>query len=105
MSDIQFILQLDQIGPQGNAARMWLDASRDDLLQPGEEVTLGTIDSKIWLGTRSVASSTGMQFLVKFIAPVGTRWSFVARSNGVVLYERKDQVTVAAKEFLAARLQ
>jgi hypothetical protein len=106
MPNIQFVLELDRVGPQGNAARMWLDTSRDNLLEPGEEVTLATINSKVWMGNKDVDGATaGMAFLVKFIAVVGAHWSFTAQSGDEVLYQTKDRVTAVASEFLAARLQ
>jgi hypothetical protein len=107
MSNIQFVLELDRVGPQGNAARMWLDTSRDDVLQPGEEVALATIDGKLWLGNKQVdGATTGMPFLVKFIAPVGTGWAFKATRDGdEILYQTKDRTTLVASEFLAARLK
>lgn len=105
MLNLQFVLELDRIGPLGNAARMWLDTSRDDVLQPGEEVALATIDGKVWLGNRQVDGPTaGMPFLVKFIAPVGTIWSFTAKLGDDALYQTKDRTTAVANEFLAARL-
>jgi hypothetical protein len=105
MSNITFVLKLDRSGNPGNAARMWLDTSGDDLIQPGEEVTMSTIDGKVWLADKSVGSATsGMQFLVKFIAPAGTAWSFTATANGATLHETKDQKTTTLKEALAGRL-
>lgn len=105
MSTIEFVLELDQVGPLGNGARMWLDTSRDDFLSPGEEVALATLDGKIWLGRRQVSGpTTGMQFLVKFIAPIGTKWSFSAAMDNSILFQIKDQTTLVQREFLAARL-
>jgi hypothetical protein len=105
MSNVTFILQLDQSGNPGNAARMWLDTSRNDIVEPGEELTMSTIDGLMWRATKSVSGSTsGMQFLVKFIAPIGTKWSFTATSDGTKLFEIKDEETVTSKEVLAGRL-
>jgi hypothetical protein len=85
---------------------MWLDSSRDDAIQPGEEVTLATVDGKLWIAHKDVPPPTaGMQFLVKFIAPIGTRWSFVATTDtGTILYEIKDQETTTTREVLSGRL-
>lgn len=106
MPRITFTLQLDRSGTPANAARMWLDTSHDDLLQTGEEVTLGTIDGLIWIGDKMVSGSTvGMQFLVKFIAPANTKWSFMAVSEGATLHETKDQQMATTKESLAGRLK
>lgn len=105
MPNIQFVLALDSAGNPGNAARLWLDTSRDDVLQPAEEVTLSTIDGKVWLATTTVAApTTGMVFLVKFIAPVGTKWSFTAKTGDTKLHETKDQQTSTPQEGLAGRL-
>lgn len=105
MSNVTFILQLDKSGNPGNAARMWLDTSRNDIVEPGEELTMSTIDGLMWRATKSVPGSTsGMQFLVKFIAPIGTKWSFTSTSDGTKLFEIKDEETVTSKEVLAGRL-
>ena len=105
MQKVTFVLKLDQVGVPGNAARMWLDTSRDDVIQAGEEVTLGTVDGKLWLAQRDLPDDTkGMQFLVKFIAPSKTTWSFTAKSSADTLYEVADQKMDATKESLAGRL-
>lgn len=107
MPRIRFVLQLDRVGVPGNAARMWLDTSLDDVLQAGEEITLGTLDGKLWVGERQIQDpTTGMQFLTKFIAPTHTRWSFSATSldDDKVLYSVIDQQMPATKESLAGRL-
>lgn len=107
MPRVRFVLQLDRVGVPGNAARMWLDTSRDDVLQSGEEVTLGTLDGKLWLAECPIQdATTGMQFLTKFIAPTDTRWSFSATSldDDRVLYSVTDQQMATTKESLAGRL-
>jgi hypothetical protein len=104
MQRVTFVLKLDQAGLPGNAARMWLDTSRDNAIQAGEEVTLGTVDGKLWLAQRDLPdNATGMQFLVKFIAPSQTQWSFTARSDSNTLYEAAGQMT-STREALAGSL-
>jgi len=105
MIKVTFVLQLDRTGTPGTAARLWLDTSRDGVLQPGEEVTMATVDGKLWIASKSVAPPTaGMQFLLKFIAPVGTKWSFTAATEVGELYAVKDQQTTTTQEILAGRL-
>jgi hypothetical protein len=105
MPTITFKLALDKAGNPGNAARLWLDTSRDDMIEPGEEVTLSTIDGKFWVANKTITGTTGgMQFLVKFIAPVGTKWSFTAEVDGTTLHETKGQQTTTSKEALAGSL-
>jgi hypothetical protein len=105
MSKVTFVLQLDRTGTPGTAARLWLDASRDGVLQPGEEVTLATVDGKLWIARKDVPPPTaGMQFLLKFIAPIGAKWSFVATADDAELYAVKDQATTTTQEILAGRL-
>jgi len=105
MSKVTFVLQLDRTGTPGTAARLWLDTSRDGILQPGEEVTMATVDGKLWIARKDVSPPTaGMQFLLKFIAPIGTKWSFVASSEQSELYAAKDQQTTTTQEILAGRL-
>jgi hypothetical protein len=105
MAKVTFVLKLDRTGVPASAARMWLDTSGDDVIQVGEEITLGTIDGKLWVGTANLSGSTAeMLFLVKFIAPVGAKWSFVASVDGATLYEAADQQTVTTRETLAGRL-
>ena len=104
MQRVTFVLKLDRTGLPGNAARMWLDTSGDDAIQAGEEVTLGTVDAKLWVAQRDLPDpATGMQFLVKFIAPVDTKWSFTARSDTTALFEAAGQMT-STKETLVGRL-
>jgi hypothetical protein len=106
MSNIDFTLQLDQAGSPGNGARMWLDSSRDGSLQPGEEVTLTTLDGKLWIASKSVSGVlSGMPFLVKFIAPIGTTWSFAATAAGTSLFAVNNQVTAVQIETLTGKLQ
>jgi hypothetical protein len=105
MIKVTFALQLDQVGVPSNAARMWLDTSHDDIIQPGEEVTLGTIDGKLWFAERIVkAPTSGMQFLLKFIAPIGTKWSFIATAGDTTVFEFKDKQMTMTKEVAAGRL-
>jgi hypothetical protein len=102
---ITFTLKLDKTGHPGNAARLWLDASHDDVIQSGEEITLATLDGKLWLADTTLSGATnGMQFLLKFIAPVGTTWSFTASASGASLFDSGSQRTTTLKEALAGRL-
>ena len=101
---ITFTLDLDKSGQPGNAARLWLDTSRNDVIEPGEEITFSTINGKAWFAQRDLANPTGMQFLVKFIAPVGTSWSFTAKTAQATLYTSGQQKTTTPKEALAGRL-
>lgn len=105
MPKVTFVLKLEPAGGSGTLARMWLDTSRDDTLQPGEEVTPMTLDGKVWIARRDLPDDlAGMQFLVKFLAPAGTRWSFAATSGDTTHYAIADQVMPAAREALAGRL-
>ncbi len=108
MPNVTFLLKLDSAALPGNQARLWLDTSRDDIIEPGEEVALSTIDAKAWTADVAVASpTTGMEFLVKFIAPIGTNWSFTANvsGGGATLYDSGAQKTTTLKEGLAGRLK
>jgi len=104
MDRVTFVLKFDQVGVPGSAATLWLDTSRDDVIQPGEEVTMATIDGKVWLADRELSATAGMQFLVKFIAPIGAAWSFAAKTSDRTLYEVANQQMTTVKESLAGRL-
>ena len=105
MPNITFILKLDQIGAPNNTARLWLDSSRDDDIEPSEEVALGTIDGKTWIADKNVsAPAAGVRFLLKFITPRGTKWSFTASSGSATLYKLEDKQTVTTEEKLSGRL-
>ena len=102
---VEFTLQLDRSGIPPAEARMEVDMSGDDDIRLPEEVKLVTTDRLKWQGKAELDATAGRLFFVRFIAPLGTKWSFTATSNGETLFSAKEQVTLSLREEFSARLK
>jgi hypothetical protein len=88
-------------------AVLFLDASGDFELEDSERVTLVTANGRTWVGTTELdRPPAGTLFNVRFVAPVGTKWGFNAKTEGgKVLYELDEQTTVTPVEQLGGVLK
>lgn len=90
-------------------ARLWLDLSEDFDLQDGEEITLSTLDRHTWTGQRSLPegrSPKGLFFMLRFVAPTGSQWTFEVTQGSTHCYKTKSlQTTKANRETLTGLLK
>ncbi len=90
-------------------ARLWLDLSEDFGLQDGEEITLSTLDRHTWTGQRALPegrSPKGLFFLLRFVAPKGSQWTFEVTQGSTHCYQTKSlQTTKGNREALTGLLK
>lgn len=90
-------------------ARLWLDTSQDMALDDGEEIPMTSVDLANWIGTRAFESQETLQdcfFVLRFVAPAGTKWRIKAICDEKVFYEVKNpQKTLRNRETVTGFLK
>jgi hypothetical protein len=72
----------------GATARAWIDVNSNGQLTDSEEVLPFTQNGNAWTGSiqSGAANSGGMQFIVKYIASVGTKYQLDVESDTPVAH-------------------
>lgn len=82
-------------------ARLWLDLSDDWALDEDEEVRMTSADRSQWIGIHTPDAAVnvdGLFFLLRFVAPPGTTWSFRATRGDDVLYTTQPGLKTGKKK-------
>jgi hypothetical protein len=97
---VKVVLELERSAPKEASAQVWFDSSGNASFEAGEEKALATADGDTWVAELRMPEHGEALFLLRFTAPIGTRWRFqVLRADGSQAFDTGEERLVT-KRFL-----